>query len=97
MTPDDVRPYAEAHGRAVVAGDTAHVLADIDPAIHADMGPVLKAMPRPVTAADVVTLEADGDGVVAQIRYDGADTSATVRSVWKQVGDRPLIVEAAPV
>ena len=97
MSLDDatVRPFADAHGAAVVAGDTAHVMADIDPALHAHMSPVLEAMPAKVVAAEVVSVE-PGEAAVVLIRYSGEDSATTIRSVWKQVGDRPLIVEAAP-
>ena len=98
MSLDDaaVRPYADAHAAAVVAGDMQHVLSDMTPEAQAAAGPVAQALPRPTTSADVVSVEPDGEAAVVHIRYRGADSEVTVRSVWQQVGERPLIVEAAP-
>lgn len=98
LDADTVRPYAQAHGQAVVDGDIERVMADIAPELAPHMGPVATALPRPTTSADVVSAEPGDDGaVVVQIRYRGAEAEATIRSVWRQVGDRPLIVEAAAV
>ena len=97
-TLDDaaVRSFAEAHGAAVVAGDMAHVLGDMTPEAQAGAGPVAGALPQPTTAAEVLSIEPSGDAAVVHIRYSGPEKELTVRSVWKQVGERPLIVEASP-
>ena len=96
MDEQTVRPYAEAHGAAVVAGDMAHVLADIDPDLHPHMGPVVDALPKPTTGAEVVSVEPGDQAAVVLIRYSGADSETVVRSVWEDRGGRPLIVEAVP-
>ncbi len=97
MDEQTVRPFAEAHGAAIVAGDMAHAVADFDEALRPHIGPVAAALPQPTTGAEIVSIEpGDDDSSVIHIRYSGADAETTVRSVWKQVGDRPLIVEAAP-
>ena len=41
-------------------------------------------------------MEPADDAAVVVIRYSGLDTETTISSVWKQVVERPLIVEAAP-
>lgn len=96
MDDQTVRPYAEAHGAAVLAGDTAHVLADFDPDLHPRLGLVGAALPQPTTGAEVVSIEPGEQAAVVLIRYSGADSNTVVRSVWEDRGGRPLIVEVVP-
>lgn len=89
-----VREHAQAHGQAMVDGDNDRAGSDLTKAAMPGVGPVMKAMPRPVTAADVQSVERDGDSFVAVIRYKGAEDEETVvRSVWIDEGGRPKIAE----
>ncbi len=97
MDEDTLRSYAEAHGKAVVDGDIPHLMADMTPEAQAGMNDLGRALPRPTTQADVRSIEIDGDSAVVHIRYSGGEREVTIRSVWRQEGERPLIVEAAPV
>jgi hypothetical protein len=96
MDEQTVRPYAEAHGKAIVDGDTAHAVADFEPSLRPHIAAVAATLPQPTTGAEIVSIAPSGDEAVIHIRYSGADKETTIRSVWKQVGERPLIVEAAP-
>ena len=60
------------------------------------MAPVIAQLSSVTTSADIVSVESADDAAVVVIRYSGTGTETTIRSVWKQVGERPLIVEAAP-
>ena len=91
-----VRRYAEAHGQAVVAGDTAAVLADIHPSLHAEVGALAARLGRP-TSARVVSVEPSEDRAVVHIAYRDSEKETTLRSVWTPGTERPLITEVVPV
>lgn len=96
MDEQTVRPYAEAHAAAIVDDDVDHAVADLDEPLRAPMAAMVAELSSVTTSADVVSVEPSDDAAVVVIRYSGEDTETTIRSVWKQVGERPLIVEAAP-
>ena len=96
MDEQTVRPYAEAHAAAIAGEDVDHAVADLDEPLRAPMASMIAQLSSVTTSADVVSVEPADDAAVVVIRYSGTDTETTVRSVWKQVGGRPLIVEAAP-
>ena len=96
MDEQTVRPYAEAHAAAIAGGDVDHAVADLDDLLRAPMASSIAQLSSVTTSADVVSVEPADDAAVVVIRYSGTGTETTIRSVWKQVGDRPLIVEAAP-
>ena len=96
MDEQTVRPYAEAHATAIAGEDIDHAVADLDEPLRAPMASMIAQLSSVTTSADVVSVEPAGDAAVVVIRYSGQDTETTIRSVWKQVAERPLIVEAAP-
>ncbi len=96
MDEQTVRPYAEAHAAAIAGEDVDHAVADLDEPLRAPMASMITQLSSVTTSADVVSVEPADDAAVVVIRYSGDDTETTIRSVWKQVGERPLIVEAAP-
>ena len=96
MDEHTVRPYAEAHAAAIAGEDVDHAVADLDDPLRAPMAPVIAQLSSVTTSADIVSVESADDAAVVVIRYSGTGTETTIRSVWKQVGGRPLIVEAAP-
>jgi hypothetical protein len=57
---------------------------------------IAKALPQPVTAAEVLNVEVAETESVATIRYSGDDSEVTIRSRWQHEGDRPVIVHAEP-
>ena len=96
LDEQNVRRYAEAHGQAVVAGDTASVLADIDPSLHPEVGRLAARLGRP-TSAQVLTVEPSEDRAVVHILYRDSEKETTLRSVWTAGPERPLITEVVPV
>lgn len=100
MTEETVgraRAHAQAHAEAVLAGDTDALIADFAEEARPLMRVLGKALPQPVTGAEVLTVSEGADGVVAEIRYDGAEEPVVVRSTWADRDGRLRIVDAAPV
>ena len=96
MDEQTVRPYAEAHAAAIAGEDVDHAVADLDEPLRAPMASMIAQLSSVTTSADVMSVEPADDAAVVVIRYSGTGTETTIRSVWKHVGGRPLIVEAAP-
>ena len=96
MDESIVKQHAEAHGQAIVDGDINRAGSDLTKDAMASAGPVMKAMPQPVTAAEVQSVTAEGDAFVATIRYRGAeDQELVVKSRWVDEGGRPKIAGLA--
>ncbi len=89
-----VREHAEAHGQAMVDGDLGRAGSDLTKQAAATIGPVMKAMPRPVIKAEIQTIEATGDEYIVNIRYRGEDAEIVVRSRWIDEEGRPKVAEA---
>ncbi len=96
MDEQTVRPYAEAHGKAIADGDTEQAMTDLAEDLRAGMARPMAGLAKATTSAEVLSVEPSGDSAVVLIKYSGPDSTTTIRSVWKQVGERPLIVEAVP-
>ncbi|MDQ3662294.1 MAG: hypothetical protein M3454_14810 [Actinomycetota bacterium] len=93
MDENLVREHAERHGRAVVTGEVAVALADLSEKVKPKASSVMKRLPSPLSAAEVVSVEPATEGYAALIRYAGDDAQVVVRSTWAEVDGRPLIVE----
>jgi hypothetical protein len=93
MNDSTVREHAEAHGRAIAAGDFAGAASDLDEAARAKAPAVMKLLPRPVTAADVTSVEPAADSFVVLTRYTGDGGAAVVKATWIEVDGRPRIVD----
>lgn len=91
MNESTVRDHAEAHAKATVAGDLRTAGADLTKEAMAQAGDVMKALPDPLESCEVTSVQAEGDEVVAQIRYEGGGSDATVESRWADVGGTPKI------
>lgn len=94
MDESELRPYAEAHAKAVLANDMATLMADIDESAMAALGEVATALPSPVERAEVKAIEMDGGEATVLIRYEGQAGAATVRSRWAERGGRPKVIDA---
>jgi hypothetical protein len=92
LDEDKVREHAEAHGRAIVAGDLARAAGDLDEGVKAKAPSIMKRLPRPVTASEITSIVAGADAFVVHTRYEGDEGATTVESRWAEVGGRPLIV-----
>jgi hypothetical protein len=86
------RQHAEAHARAMVAGDLSRAAEDLSAEGSATAGPIMKQLPRPIQSAEVVGVTTQGEEVVAFILYSGAGKHVTVESRWAERDGRPRIV-----
>jgi hypothetical protein len=93
MDDSKVREHAEAHGRAIAAGDLAAAAGDLDESVRAKAPSIMKHLPRPVTASEVLSVEAAADAFVVRTLYTGAEGTATVDARWAEIGGRPRIVD----
>ena len=93
MDEAKVREHAEAHGQAMVAGDLKKAGEDLTKEGMAAAGAVMPKLPRPVTGAEVVSIEPSDAEHVVLIRYRGENSEATVRSQWADRDGRPMIVD----
>ena len=91
MDQETVRQHAEAHGRAIVAGDLNKAGSDLNKGAMQQAPAVMKALPRPATHASVESVTEQGDAFVARILYTGEDSTATVSSTWVEEDGRPVI------
>jgi hypothetical protein len=95
MDEASARATISRHADSVVAGDTDAVAADFSEELRPHLPQIAAALPQPTTAAEVVSIEFSGDEAVAMINYSGENGALTVRSQWREIGGRPLIVAAA--
>lgn len=81
---------------AVVRGDMDAVTADFSEELRPQVPQIAAALPQPVTAAEVVSVDVGDSESVAMIRYSGDTGEVTIRSTWQDQGGRPVIVAAEP-
>jgi hypothetical protein len=96
MDDQQTRDHIQQHADAVVRGDMDAVVADFTEAMRPHVPEIAKALPQPVTAADVLSIEIGETESVATIRYSGQDSDVTIRSRWQDELGRPVIVHAEP-
>jgi len=96
MDEATTRDHIQKHADAVVRGDMDAVTADFSEELRPQLPQLGRALPRPVIAAEVLSVEIGDPVSVAMIRYSGADGEVTIRSGWQEEGGRPVIVQAAP-
>jgi hypothetical protein len=92
-TQDQIQRHAEA----VERGDFDAVIADPTEELRAQAPQIAQMLPQPVTSATVVNVDFGEGEAVAQIHYAGKMSEITVRSHWREVDGRPMIVHAEPV
>ena len=96
MDEQAMRDHAKAHADAVERGDIDAVVADFTETLQPQFPQIAKALPQPVTAAEVLSVEVGETESVALIRYSGETEEVVVRSRWQEQGGRPVIVHAEP-
>ena len=96
MDEAKTRSHIEEHRNAVVRGDMEAVISDFTEELRPQVPQIAQALPQPVTAADVLSVEVGDEESVAMIRYSGDTGDVTIRSRWREVGGRPQIVHAEP-
>jgi hypothetical protein len=90
------RERVEKHAVAVERGDMDAVAADFSKELRPQVPQIAQALPQPVTAADVLSVEVGDAECVALIRYSGDSDEVTIRSRWQEQDGRPVIVAAEP-
>jgi hypothetical protein len=96
MDEAKTRSQIQEHADAVVRGDMDTVIGDFTEELRPQVPELAKVLPRPVTSAEVVSVEVGDEETVAQIRYVGDSGEVTIRTRWREVGGRPSIVHGEP-
>ena len=96
MDDQQTRDHISQHADAVVRGDMDAVIADFTERLQPHVPEIAKALPQPVTGADVLSVDVGDSESVAMIRYSGDAGEVTIRSRWQDEGGRPVIVHAEP-
>lgn len=92
MDEQKVREHATAHADAVVAGDLRQAGSDLDEGMQETAGQVMRGLPRPVTGAEIESVEESGAETTVLLRYSGEDKSVLVESRWAERDGRPKII-----
>ena len=97
MDDAKARNQIHEHADAVVRGDVDTVVADFSDELRPQVPELAKALPQPVNQAEVQSIESGDEDATATIRYVGESSEATIRTRWREIDGRPLIVHAEPV
>jgi hypothetical protein len=90
----DIHELAAVHAKSIVAGHFDKALLDFGAELAPKVPSMVPLLPKDLKDAEVVSITPRGSDHVVHIRYDGAEASATVESIWREEGGRPKIVEA---
>ncbi len=96
MDDATTRDHVQKHADAVVRGDMDTLVADFAEELRPQLPQLARSLPRPVTKAEVLSVEVGEPESVAMIRYAGDSGAVTIRSRWQDQGGRPVIVHAEP-
>jgi hypothetical protein len=96
MDDQQTRAHINQHADAVVRGDMDAVVADFTENLQPHVPQIAQALPQPVTAADVLSVDVGDTESIAMIRYSGDNGEVTIRSRWQDEGGRPVIMHAEP-
>ena len=87
----------QAHAEAIARGDMDAAVADFCAEMQPHVPELAKALPLPVSSAEVQSVDVGDDESVALIRYKGDSGEVTIRSRWQDVDGRARIVAGEPV
>lgn len=96
MDDQQTRDRIQQHADAVVRGDMDAVIADFTEGLQPHVPEIAKALPQPVTSADVLSVDVGDSESIAMIRYSGDTSGVIIRSRWQEEGGRAVIVHAEP-
>ena len=97
MDEHKTRSQIQEHADAVVRGDMDAVTADFSEELRPQVPQIGQALPMPVKAAEVLSVEIGESESVAEIKYSGDSGNVTVRSNWRAIDGRQTIVGAEPI
>jgi hypothetical protein len=92
MDESTVRESAETHAHATVERDYEVAGSYLTDDVKATVSDVMRAMPRSLTSAEILDVDASASPATCRIRYAGDEGATTVESRWEEVGGRPMIV-----
>ncbi len=92
MDESTVRESAETHARATVERDYTVAASYLTDDVKANVGEIMKAMPRSLTSGEVLDVDVSDDAATCRIRYAGGERATTVESRWQEVDGQPRIV-----
>jgi hypothetical protein len=84
MDEERTRSQIEEHANAVVRGDMDAVAADCSDDLRLRPPEIAGALPQPVTAGDVLSLDVGEVESVATIRYSGDSGEVTIRAMSRR-------------
>jgi hypothetical protein len=88
------RDHIKRHADAVARGDMDALTADFSEELRPQVPQTAQALPQPVTAAEVLSVEVGEPETVAMIAYSGDASEVSIGSRWQNQGGRPVIVAA---
>ena len=94
MDDQQTRDQIQQHADAVVRGDMDTVVDDFTEELRPQVAEIAKALPQPVTSAEVLSVDVGDTESVARIHYAGDSGEVTIRTRWQDQGGRPYIVHA---
>jgi len=95
MDRTEIERLAREHGDAVVAGDQAHIIADIVDEIRPLIPQLAAALPQPLVSARLASAEVFADHAETVTEYSGPTATVMVRARWEDRGsERPQIISA---
>jgi hypothetical protein len=97
MDDAKTRSHIQEHADAVVRGDMDRVIGDFAEELRPQAPEIAKALPQPVTSAEILSLDVGEEESIALIRYSGDGAELTIRSRWREVAGQPQIVHGEPV
>ena len=92
MDEATVREAAETHARATVERDYATAGSYLGEEAKANVGEIMRAMPRSLRSGEVQSVEPTGNGYTCLIQYEGEEGAVTVESRWEDVEGEAKIV-----
>jgi hypothetical protein len=97
MDEQAVREHAEAHAKALLAGDIGQAAQEMSKELRSNLGPVVAMLPMPLTEASVESVTMTKTGYLAVLRLVGETQTIRLETRWKDRDGRPTMVEASHV
>ncbi len=79
MDDAKTRDHINQHADAIVRGDMDAVTEDLAKEFRPQLPQIAEALPQPVTAAEVLSVDVGDSETVAMIRYSGDTGEVTIR------------------
>lgn len=91
MDQATVEQSAREYAAAMEAGEFMNAGRVLSEDARETIGPVMMAMPTPLTTAKVTDVRQEGDEYAVVIHYAGPKAEIVVESRWGERGGRPMI------